>query len=251
VSEDERPSRAIDLTSPDLAADEWVELLSIGDVDILARMPWSSNATFLTAVRSDGVEARAVYKARQGERPLRDFPGGLCRREVAAYELSLCTGLDVVPETVLRFDGPLGEGSLQRFVDADFAEHYFTLYEAGNHEHALRVIAGYDLLANNADRKGGHILNDSAGKLWGIDNGLCFHYDDKLRTVMWDFAGDELPEEVLEACQKVAEGGIGRLADLLDADEVEALKDRAAALVRRPQFPYTDPERRSHPWPLV
>src|SRR5207248_851304 len=140
--------------------------------------------TFLAEVCLDGVTMPAVYKPWRGERPLWDFPDGLFRREVAAYELSAALGWDIVPETVARDDGPHGPGSYQRFVDADFTEHYFTLLEAARDLDALRKIAVFDLVANNADRKSGHCLVDAGDHIWGIDHGLCFAVPPKLRTVM-------------------------------------------------------------------
>ncbi len=231
--------------------EEWLRLLSSGAVTILGQMPWSSNATFLVELHLDDLEGRAIYKPWRGERPLRDFPGGLFRREVAAYELSVLTGLAVVPETVERDDAPLGPGSLQRFIDADFAEHYFTLMESGAHEPALKLIAGFDLLANNADRKGGHLLIDRSGRIWGIDNGLCFHVSNKLRTVMWDFAGEVLPDCVLEACETVCGELPSRLIDLLDPAEVAALCERAAFYLEVRTFPAPEDDYRAYPWPLV
>lgn len=214
-------------------------------------MPWSSNATFLVTVEAAGRSFRAIYKPGAGERPLRDFPGGLYRREVAAYELARASGLEVVPETVLREDAPLGAGSLQRFVEADFAEHYFSLLEDPRHGPALRRIAGFDLLANNADRKGGHLLLDGASVIWGIDHGLCFHEAPKLRTVMWDFAEEPVPGEVLDASARLFRRLPPALADLLEEGERRALRRRAARLLERPVFPCPDREERSYPWPLV
>ena len=155
-------------------------------------MAWSSNATFLVNASLDGIEVPAVYKPQRGERPLWDFPDGtLCHREVAAYELSEALGWSIVPETVLR-DGPYGIGMVQRFVDHDPDDHYFTLLEA--HMDDFRRFAAFDVLANNADRKGGHcLLAQRDGHIWGIDHGLTFHVADKLRTVIWDFAGEPRP----------------------------------------------------------
>lgn len=245
MSEDERPP-----PTPHLSGEEWCRLLATGAVEIEGRMPWSSNATFLVTVRADGLAARAIYKPARGERPLWDFPSGLFRREVAAYELAVSSGLAVIPETVLR-DGPLGEGSLQRFIDADFSQHYFTLLESGGHEDSLRLLAGYDLLANNADRKGGHFLIDAAERIWGIDNGLCFHVEDKLRTVAWDFAGEPLPEAVLAGCAALSSGASPALAALLAPDERAALVQRARRLLARPVYPHPDVDERCYPWPLV
>src|SRR5581483_878650 len=137
-------------------------------------MPWSSNGTFLVAVGHEGVEVAAIYKPGRAERPLWDFPDGLYRREVAAFALSEHLGWEFVPPTVHVPDGPLGPGSLQLFVDADFEQHYFTLLEEEHHHRALKRMATFDCLANNADRKGGHCLLDVDGRIWGIDHGLCF-----------------------------------------------------------------------------
>ena len=131
-------------------------LLREGQIEIEGRMPWSSNGTYLVTLEHEGVGWRAIYKPERGERPLWDFPTGLYRREVATYELSRALEFGVVPPTVVR-DGPLGVGSVQWFVDADFSEHYFTIYEQRPELHdQLRAIAVLDLLANNTDRKGGH-----------------------------------------------------------------------------------------------
>ena len=159
MPEDERPPPAADLSGP-----AWLELLGEGELEVLGRLPWSSNYSFLATVRSHGVERRAVYKPGRGERPLWDYPGGLFRREVAAYELSAALSLGIVPETVLREEAPHGEGSVQRFVDADFSEHYFTLLNEPLHHPQLRRIAAFDLLLNNGDRKGGHLIIDSTGR---------------------------------------------------------------------------------------
>ncbi len=214
-------------------------------------MPASSNLTLLVTVRGGDDEVRAVYKPGAGEEPLGDFRGPLFRREVAAYELSVAMGLAVVPETVMRSEAPLGEGSLQVFVEADFSEHYFSLLEQPRYADSLREIAGFDLVANNADRKSGHVLLDADGHLWGIDNGLCFHRSPKLRTVMWDFVGEPLPEPVLLGCEALVRAVPPTLADLLAPAELAALLDRCASLLDGPRFPEPDPARRAYPWPLV
>lgn len=242
---DERPPAAAHLSPP-----EWLALLAEGDLEIEGQMPWSSNVTLLVRVRSGRFEARAIYKPGEGERSLWDFPPGLYRHEVAAYRLAEAAGLQVVPETVRR-DGPFGEGSLQRFVDADFSQHYFTLIEEPAHHDALRLVAGYDLLANNADRKGGHFLLDADGRIWGIDNGLCFHPQPKLRTVAWDFAGEALPDAVIDACARLSRDLAEPLRAELTSREARALVARARALLEHPVFPYPDLEERCYPWPLV
>jgi len=230
---------------------EWLEVLTEGEVEIEGRLPWSSNYSFLVTVTYEEVRVRAVYKPGRGERHLWDFGAELFRREVAAYELSAAFGLDLVPETVLSTDAPLGEGSLQRFVDADFEQHYFSLVSEPAHDARLRELAGLDLLMNNADRKGGHVLVDFEGAIWGIDNGLCFHREPKLRTVMWDFAGDVVPDRVIEVATQLGDCVPETVCSLISREEVEALSRRARALVRRPRFPAPGADHRAYPWPLV
>lgn len=234
----------------DLNDEEWLALLRSGTIEVEGRMPWSSNAIFLVHVHLGDDEGRAVYKPAAGERGLWDFPGGLYKREVAAFELDRAIGLDAVPAAVVRADAPLGEGSIQRFIDARFDEHYFSLRESRAHHDALREIAAFDLLANNADRKGGHLLVDEDDKLWAIDNALTFHADRKLRTVMWDFIGDPIPDRVLRGAALLAEAVPRPLVTLLSADEQDALRARAQAVVDDPHFPEPDDDARL-PWPLV
>jgi len=226
-------------------------VLSSGEVQVEGRMPWSSNNTFLVSVCHDGREMGAIYKPGRGERPLWDFPHGVYQREAAAWEVSEILGWGLVPETILRQDAPLGPGSLQRFVDADFSEHYFTLLENAAHHDRLREIAVFDLLLNNADRKSGHCLLGSDGHIWAIDNGLSFHVEPKLRTVIWDFAGEAVPEHLLEGIERLAAGVPAVLRGILDDGEPEALVRRARAVLSHPELPAPHPERRPYPWPLV
>ncbi len=225
-----------------------------GTLDVLGRMAYSSNATLLVTAALDGAEVPAIYKPRRGERPLWDFPDGtLANREVAAYELSAALGWGVVPETVMR-DGPYGPGMAQRFVDHDPEEHYFTLLEQ-HHETFLRF-AIFDVLANNADRKGGHcLLERHTGHVWGIDHGLTFHTAFKLRTVIWDFAGDPVPPALRDdVCRVVAEldGPLGATLDpLLAPQEIAAIARRADALLADGVLPAPDEGYHSVPWPLV
>lgn len=226
------------------------QLLTEGDIAVEMRMPYSSNATFLVRVSQGERSCRAIYKPLRGERPLWDFAPGLHRREVAAYRLAIAMGFDFVPITVLR-DGPLGEGSVQLLIDADFEQHYFTLFESQPELHdQFRDIAVFDIVANNTDRKSGHVLIDADNHVWGIDHGLCFAADFKLRTVIWEFGGEALPEPLLDAVRKVADTVPLEVASLLDSDEVEALTHRAAWLLEHRQFPVDDSGRR-YPWPLV
>lgn len=214
-------------------------------------MPWSSNATFLARVCDEAGEMRAVYKPHRGERPLWDFPDGLYQREIAAYLVSEALGWQLVPETVLRHDAPLGVGSLQRFVEADFERHYFTLLEDERHHPALLRMAVFDLIANNADRKGGHCLVDADDHVWGIDNGLCFNLGPRLRTVIWDFGGHPVPDDLRADAARLADDLPVGLDDLLSGPELEALRHRALAVSRLDVLPDPDPESRPYPWPLV
>ncbi len=226
-------------------------LLVEGAIEVMGRMPWSSNATMLVTVRDGEAEARAVYKPGRGERPLHDFPPGLYLRELAAYELSAWLGWHLVPATVLRRDAPLGPGSLQRFVEADFEAHYFTLYEDPDFHDQLRTVCLFDLLANNTDRKGGHCLLDADGRIWAIDNGLSFHHQFKLRTVIWEFAGEAIPEHLLADVARLADDGPPpALVPLLDTFELDALLARARAILADPSFP-VDTTGHRYPWPLV
>ncbi len=224
-------------------------MLAAGEVTVKGRMPWSSNGTYLVGVCFEGEEMDAVYKPLRGERPLWDFPSGLFRREAAAYRLSDALGWGIVPETVTRLDGPLGEGSLQRFVPARFEEHYFTLLEHAEHHDGLRRIAVFDLLANNADRKSGHCLLGEDGRLWAIDHGVCFSDEPKLRTVIWDFAGEPIDRALLDDVARFAREPPD-FSDLLSAGECDALVARAERVVRSGRFPGPG-NGRPYPWPLV
>jgi uncharacterized repeat protein (TIGR03843 family) len=221
-----------------------------GDLEVLGRMPYSSNATFLVQVCHDGVASHAVYKPERGERPLWDFPSGLYQREWAAYLLAEMLGWDCIPPTVVR-DGPLGLGSVQQFIDADFEQHYFTLLEDEGHHDQLRRMCVYDLLANSTDRKGGHVLVDADGHLWGIDNGLSFHAEFKLRTVIWDFAGERIPKPLLGDVERFLDTPLtDDLVDVLDTFECDGLRTRARAVLSEGRFP-RDPSGRRWPWPVV
>ena len=227
-----------------------LELLTAGEIEVEGRMPYSSNATFLVTLRTDGAEGKAIYKPLRGERPLWDFPSGLFRREIAAYRLSESMGLNVVPPTIER-DGPFGPGSLQWFVDADFAEHYFTLFEARPELHdQFRRIAAFDVVANNTDRKSGHCLIDADDHIWAIDNGLCFSADFKLRTVIWEFGGEAIPDDLLAEVRRVAEHPPLDVASLLDSDEVDSMIERASLLAESGVFP-VDSTGHRYPWPMV
>ena len=231
------------------------EILREGDADVLGRMPWSSNATFLVNLALDGDELLAIYKPQRGERPLWDFPrGSLCHREVGAYEVSEALGWNIVPDTVLR-EGPHGVGMMQRFVEHDPEEHYFTLLE--DHEDAFRRMAVFDILINNTDRKGGHCLRAlEGGRIFGIDHGVSFHAQWKLRTVIWDFAGESIAPDVCAEVQRVIDdvkrGELGdKLAMLLSRFETDALRARAEHLLATGMLPQPDPDYYCYPWPTI
>jgi hypothetical protein len=216
---------------------------------------WGSNYTFLVQASLEGETVPGVYKPARGERPLWDFPEGtLAQREVAAFVVSRALGWDLVPPTVLRVDGPAGPGSLQLFVDADPERHYFKFSEA--EKQRLRPVALFDLLINNADRKGGHVLLGESDHLWLIDHGVCFHLEDKLRTVIWDFVGEPIPGELLAGLRtfrralKDDAAMQAELATLLSAPELAALQARAGRLLRLKRFPPPGAGR-PYPWPLV
>ncbi len=229
------------------------ELLEHGELEPLGLLPRASNHTYLSrVVRGDG-QALVVYKPEAGEAPLWDFPDRtLCRREVAAWVLADEIGWPRVPPTVLR-DGPFGPGSVQLFVDFDPREHYFTMREDRPDE--FRRIALFDAVANNADRKSGHCLRAADGEVFVVDHGVCFHEEPKLRTVIWDFAGEPIPPDALADLRalgdRLTEGPTGRaLQVLLSQAEVEAVHRRLVRLIELGRFPHPGPGR-PYPWPVV
>jgi len=238
-----------------VGAERLLRLLSQGQMKIVGQVLSSSNLVLLTSVEHEDLQALAIYKPRRGERPLWDFPRGtLCLREVTAYVVSQALGWPLVPPTVLR-DGPYGSGALQLYVDADPEANYFTFREKRVSD--LLPIALFDVLVNNADRKGGHLLLDAAGRIWAIDNALTFHRESKLRTVIWDFAGWPVPEQYLDDVCRLRERLAGAsvllqvLTGLLTGDEIVALRSRLDALLESPVFPHPDSARRHVPWPMV
>jgi uncharacterized repeat protein (TIGR03843 family) len=226
-------------------------LLATGDVEVLGLLPYSSNYTFLARVRTDEDEVHAVYKPRRGERPLWDFPqGSLAQREVAAFLVSESAGWGIVPTTVLREDAPLGPGSLQLFVEHDPNRHFFVFEEEGRDEE-LMVFALFDAVINNADRKGGHVIEDDSGRLWAVDHGVTFHVEPKLRTVVWAFAETELPGRLLDDLRALGPRlGAAGLEVLLSRDEIEATLARIDALVSSARFPAPSVSY-PLPWPLI
>jgi uncharacterized repeat protein (TIGR03843 family) len=204
-----------------------------------------SNYTFLVKIELEGQETLAIYKPRDGEAPLWDFPTGtLYKREYAAYLLSDALGWDIVPFTIIR-DGPYGIGSVQEYIDHDPSENYYTL--TSEHAAQLQVVCCFDLVANSTDRKANHLLRDDSDKLWSIDHGLTFHSDIKIRTVIWDFGGQPIPEPLLDALtdlgtqlqspQEQLSSSLKELVDVLDPAELEAFKGRLAWVLAERSFP--------------
>ncbi len=244
----------------DISIDRLLSVMRQGELTIKGEFLWGSNYTFLAQVEDDDLAIPVVYKPVRGERPLWDFPAAsLARREVAAYLVSEGLGWSLVPPTVYRKKAPLGSGSVQLYIDHDPEYHYFSFDEEDRQR--LRPVVVFDLLINNADRKGSHVLRGPDSHLWLIDHGVSFHVEDKLRTVIWDFVDQAIPEELctdLEAfCRKLEpEDGqpselASQLLEHLSRAEVRALGRRAGRLVSLRRFPNPDPHRRPFPWPQL
>jgi len=223
-------------------------------LEVVGLLPYASNYTFLARLADDS-EQLVIYKPTRGERPLWDFPHGtLAAREAAAYLVSEAAGWGIVPPTALRGDGPLGGGSVQVFIEHDPDLHYFILRETRLDD--FEIFAAFDVVTNNADRKAGHLLQDAGGRLWGVDHGLTFNVEDKLRTVIWEFADRKVSDEAmanLRALSRSLEEGGGlraQLAELLADDEIAALAARVTLLLRTGAYPQPGGHR-PYPWPLV
>jgi len=251
------PSDSAEPSSQRVALDRILHLLAHGEMELQGQFPWSSNYTFLVMVREADLQAMAVYKPSAGEAPLWDFDADtLCRREVAAYVLAQHLGWPSIPPVVLR-DGPHGPGSTQLYIGADYEEHFFTLRDELRHVPDLRHVALYDYVTNNADRKGGHLLLDTEGQVWAIDHGLTFHTDYKLRTVIWDYAGEAIPDCDLAdlaalRAQLVEEPSlVEAMRGLLAEDEVQALVERLDHLLDEGCYPLPADDWRNVPYPLI
>lgn len=229
------------------------DLLARGRVVACEMIPWSSNYTFAARMEIDGRPPfLAVYKPRRGEMPLYDFPDGtLYKRERAAYLTSRALGWEFIPPTIIR-DGPHGVGSVQLFIEPAPRTDYFEFKD--QHRSDLQRIALFDVIANNADRKAGHCLRACDGKIWGIDHGLTFNAAPKLRTVIWDFAGEQVPTPLLRQLQEFranqarVDGLRRRLGQLLAHAEVEMFLRRIDAVLDARRYPAMS-SRRSMPWP--
>ncbi len=253
------------------------EVIGSGEITVRGRLTDASNLTLLGDVELDGVSLPCIYKPVRGERPLWDFPDGtLAAREFAAYQVSDVTGIGCVPFTTVR-PGPFGPGMVQRWIeDADSDEMvdlvpveeipdgWLPVLRAVDLDGrdvavvhadspALALLAGFDLIVNNADRKGSHVLPLADGRVLGVDHGLCFHAEDKLRTILWGWAGRPLPAAVVEAVARLRAdlgGQVGaELAGLITAAEIDALRVRLDALAARPVFPKAPAHRTPIPWP--
>jgi uncharacterized repeat protein (TIGR03843 family) len=236
----------------ELPVGEALQLLENGELGIEGRLIDASNATLYCSVELDGVRAACVYKPIAGERPLWDFPDGtLAEREVAAYEVSAVTGWHVVPPTVLR-DGPMGVGMAQLWIDSDENADIVALVR-GSDSAELRRISVFDAVINNADRKGGHLLPIPSGHIYGIDHGIAFHSDPKLRTLLWQWAGESLPDEAIDTLSELRallEGDLGeRLGELLTTREVRRTIRRVDFLLQGGRHPLPANDRPAIPWP--
>lgn len=237
---------------------DWIlKALQKGIFDLEGQFIYGSNYTFMVVGKFQDESFKAVYKPVRGERPLWDFPSQtLAQREVAAYLVSEALGWSLVPPTVFRLEeSPMGPGSAQLFIEHDPEHHYFN-FNAADRRY-LPAIMVFDLLINNADRKAGHLLIDPEGALWLIDHGLCFHVEDKLRTVIWDHAGEPIPENLLADVQNLItqlepeQSLAAALVPYLLPEEIHALQSRARSLIDYPFFPLPPEDRRAYPWPLV
>jgi uncharacterized repeat protein (TIGR03843 family) len=232
-----------------------LELLTEGALKVEGRLVAASNATLYCSVRLRGQTAACVYKPVAGERPLWDFPlGTLAGREVAAYQVSRAAGWDIVPPTVMR-DGPYGLGMCQLWIDADAGADLVALARSRD-QPRLRDMAVFDAVVNNADRKIGHLLPVSDGRLYGCDHGVCFGEEYKLRTVLWQWRGQKLPGRALAALaslERELDGGTLAtvLPGLLSADEVAATRARIELLIKHRVHPYPPENWPAVPWPPV
>jgi uncharacterized repeat protein (TIGR03843 family) len=233
-----------------------LQALHSGKLTVQGQFVMGSNYTFLAKVETDELSYSAVYKPTRGEQPLWDFPtNSLAKREAAAFVLSEALGWNLVPPTIYRRKGPLGAGSLQIFISHEPEYHYFK-FTPEDHQR-LKPTAVFDLLVNNADRKGSHILKDESGHLWLIDQGLCFHVEDKLRTVIWEFAGLDIPNELLIDIERIIPGLekdgelFLQLKGLLRLSEIRAIQRRGLRMLQFPSYPFPPAGARPYPWPPV
>jgi uncharacterized repeat protein (TIGR03843 family) len=222
--------------------------IQCGTYEIKGQFTFGSNYTFLVSIQHEGNEYPAVYKPLRGEQPLWDFPENtLAGREVAAYLVSEHLGFHIVPFTTLRNDGPFGAGSLQQFIEYDPEYHYFSFNEEDRKR--LQPVVLFDLLCNNADRKGSHVFFEKdTHHLYAIDHGICFHEENKLRTVLWDFSGQAIPRDLLSPLSEI-KTLVPALEPYLNPRELSALCTRAESILNKGIFPRQPRDRRAMPWP--
>jgi uncharacterized repeat protein (TIGR03843 family) len=230
---------------------EALELIRHGTMEVEGRLVDASNTTLYCSLTHEGLTTACVYKPVRGERPLWDFPDGtLAAREAAAYVVSTALGWNVVPPTVLR-DGPFGEGMVQLWIDGDETVDLGRLIRADRP--ALRRMAVFDAVVNNADRKGGHLIPMPGGHVYGVDHGVSFHHQDKLRTVLWSWSGDPLPDDAVDALSELRADLEGQLGDTLSAlltrREVAAVRRRVHRLLTRGAYPEPSGDWPAVPWP--
>ncbi len=227
-------------------------LLRHSEITSCEHIPWGSNYTFCVGLELDGRSGLGIYKPRRGERPLWDFPDGtLYQREYAAFVVSQAVGWPFVPATIIR-DGPHGVGTVQLYVESEPPGSIGELQRPDDLD--LARIAAFDIFANNADRKAGHLLRDRDGRMWGIDHGLCFNVPPKVRTVLLHYCGEPIPDPVLEEMRAFrgdalrAEGLKATLASVLDEEEIEVFFRRIDGMLDRGIYP-TLGGYRNVPWP--
>ena len=234
-----------------------LRILEKGEVSLRGQFLDSSNATFFVTCLLGEESLQAVYKPEAGQTELYDFdPATLPRREIAAWLVCRSAGWEFVPPTILRINGmPYGTGSLQLFVEHDPGMHYLALED--EKRAPFRKVALFDLVVNNADRKSGHLIFGDDGRWWAIDQALCFHASPKLRTVIWDFIGEHFSEEEVNVLQRLKAALEPKcdlsqsLKDLLQEEEIAAIRARLRILLEQGSFPEPVPGHRPVPWPLV
>jgi hypothetical protein len=217
---------------------------------VIGRLVDASNATLQATLENTDPVMKVIYKPVLGEKPLWDFAdGNLANREYAAYLLSELANFNLVPTTVLR-EGPFGSGMVQEWIEID--EELDVVDFGQSNDPQLRKLALFDAIINNTDRKFGHLLVDQDGKLRGCDHGVCFHQENKLRTVLWQFAGEQFTTEEIELLNKVAKLDLNSLfAELLTSAEISALSERISNLLAAGQFPFPSDQWPAIPWPPV
>ena len=235
-----------------------IKTLQFGEMNVVGQPLVGSNATLLVTTCFEGLTLHAIYKPDQGEQPLWDFPrNSLSKREIAAFIISYLIGWNLVPPTVFRVYKPIyGKGSLQLFIPHNPMVNFFNL--PNRQENIIQQIVLFDIIINNADRKAGHIIQDENGKIWLIDHGVCFHQESKLRTVIWDYAKMNIPEELiidleslLLILRKNENKLVIKLNKFLSSTEIFMIESRIESLIESGFYPSYEKDRRPYPWPLI